>query len=74
MDYVDKSAEGASTKIDFSVDHGNTYGAPETLYVIDSQGNKQKAAAADVTDIRWILLKSLPPGHGGSVSFKVRLQ
>ena len=74
MNYVDKSAEGAGTKIDFSVDHGKTYGAPEILFVIDNQGNKQKATAADYTDIRWILLKSLPPGRGGSVSFKVKLQ
>ena len=74
MNYIDKSAEGAGTKMDFSVDHGNTYGAPETLFVIDNQGNKQKATAADYTDIRWILLKSLPPGRGGSVSFKVKLQ
>jgi uncharacterized repeat protein (TIGR01451 family) len=74
MNYVEKSAEGAGTKIDFSADHGKTYGAPETLFVTDSQGNKQKATAADYTDIRWTLLKPLPSGSSGSVSFKAKLQ
>ena len=74
MNYVDKSAEGAGTKIDFSVDHGKTYGAPETLFVPDGQGKKRQATAEDYTDIRWSLLKPLPSGGTGTVSFKAKLQ
>lgn len=74
MLYVDRSAAGKGMKIDFSVDKGKSYGSPDTLMVIDAQGNKQKAAAADYTNIRWIATKPLAPGAKGSVSFKAKLK
>ena len=74
MNYVDKSAEGKGMKIDFSADHGKTYGAPETLFITEGQGKKRQATAEDYTDIRWSLLKPLPSGGTGSVSFKAKLQ
>ncbi len=74
MDYVDQSAEGKGTKIDFSVDKGKSYGAPDTLLVTDAQGKKRKAGPADYTGIKWTLGKPLPPGSTGSVSFKAKVQ
>jgi uncharacterized repeat protein (TIGR01451 family) len=74
MDYVDQSAEGKGTKIDFSVDKGKSYGTPDTLTVIDAQGKKRKAVPADYTGIKWTLDKPLPPGGTGSVSFRAKVQ
>jgi uncharacterized repeat protein (TIGR01451 family) len=74
MDYLDKSAEGKGAKIDFSVDKGKNYGTPDKLMVTDAQGKTRKAGPADYTTIRWIMVKPVPPGGTGSVSFRARLQ
>jgi uncharacterized repeat protein (TIGR01451 family) len=74
MEYVDRSAEGRGATIEFSVDNGKSYGALDTLFIIDAQGKKQKASASDCTDIRWTLNKPLPPNGVGSVSFKAKLK
>jgi uncharacterized repeat protein (TIGR01451 family) len=72
--YVDKSAEGKGTAIDFSTDGGKSYAAPDKLTVKDAQGKTRKAGAADYTHIRWTLNKSLAPGGMGSVSFKAKIK
>jgi uncharacterized repeat protein (TIGR01451 family) len=74
MSYVDKSAEGAGTKIEFSIDDGKSYGAPEALTVTDAQGRKRPAKAEDYTHIRWRVLKALEPGAKGTVSFKAKVK
>jgi uncharacterized repeat protein (TIGR01451 family) len=74
MNYLDKSAEGKGTKIDFSVDKAKTYGTPDKLMVTDAQGKTRKAGPADYTTIRWIVVKPVPPGGTGSVSFRAKLQ
>ncbi len=74
MDYLDKSAEGKGAKIDFSVDKGKSYETPDKLMVTDAQGKTRKARPADYTTIRWTLIKPVPPGGAGSVSFRAKLQ
>ena len=74
MDYIDQSAEGKGAKIEFSVDKGKTYGTPDKLMVTDAQGKARKAGPKDYTTIRWTLVKSVPPGGTGSVSFRARVQ
>ncbi|MEK6743341.1 MAG: hypothetical protein AABZ15_07025 [Nitrospirota bacterium] len=74
MTYVDKSAEGEGTKIEFSIDNGKTYNAPDTLMVTDGQGKTRRALASDYTHIRWIVTKPLAPGGKGSVSFKAKVK
>lgn len=74
MDYVDQSAEGKGAKIDFSVDKGKTYATPDKLMITDAQGKTRKAGPKDYTTIRWILVKSVPPGGTGSVSFRAKVQ
>lgn len=74
MDYMDQSAEGKGTKIEFSVDGGKSYSAPDKLLVTDSRGGKRKAGPPDYTGIKWTLSKPLPPGGTGSVSYKARVQ
>jgi uncharacterized repeat protein (TIGR01451 family) len=73
MIYVDGSAEGKGTRIEFSVDKGKTYGAPDKLTVTDAKGAKRKAAAQDYNNIRWTVEK-LPPGAKGSVSFRAKVK
>lgn len=57
-----------------SVDGGRQYGPLASLSVTDADGKPRPAQAADVTHVRWILNTALPPGAGGTVSFKARLK
>ncbi|HTG01809.1 MAG TPA: hypothetical protein VK654_14605 [Nitrospirota bacterium] len=72
--YIAESAAGANTRIDFSVDGGKTYAAPDKLTLKDKNNITRKAAAADYTHIRWTLTKSLPAGGSGSVSYKAKIK
>jgi uncharacterized repeat protein (TIGR01451 family) len=74
MTYVDQSAEGSDTRIEFSVDNGKTYGAPNKLTVKDAAGNVRKATAADYTNVRWTLIKPVAAAGTGRVSFKAKIQ
>jgi len=74
MTYVDRSAEGKSTRIDFSIDGGKTYAAPEKLVITDSQGKKRTALAKEYTHIRWVLTTPLAAGGTGSVSYRAQLK
>jgi len=74
MLYVDKSAEGAGARIDFSVDKGKSYGPIATLKVKNAAGREKPAAAADITTVRWTLEKPLPAGGKGSVSYRAKVK
>jgi len=74
MLYLDQSATGANTRIDFSVDNGKTYAASDKLQVKDKTGQMRKAAAGDYTNIRWTLIKPLPAKGTGSVSYKAKIK
>mgnify|MGYP001572107144 FL=1 len=74
MLYIDGSAEGSGTKIEFSVDKGKSFGLPETLKVIDAKGKERTAGASDYTNIRWTLSKPLGSGGKGSVSFRAKVK
>ncbi len=74
MLYLDGSAEGKGTRIEFSVDKGQTFGAADKLTVKDTEGKVQPASAADYTHIRWTIEGTLPDGAKGSVSFKAKVK
>jgi uncharacterized repeat protein (TIGR01451 family) len=74
MVYVDKSAEGKGTKIEFSVDNGKTFAAAGRLKVKDASGKERVAVAADYTHIRWIVEKPVAKGGKGSVSFRAKVK
>ena len=74
MVYLDRSAEGKGTSIDFSVNGGKSYDAPGRLTVKDAQGRVRPARGEDYTHIRWTLASSLAPGWSGTVSFKARVK
>jgi len=73
MTYLDKSAEGNGTVIEFSVDGGKTYAAPGKL-TVTAAGTQRPATAADYTHIKWTMGKPLAPGAKGSVSFRAVLR
>jgi len=74
MEYADKSAEGAGTRIDFSIDKGKTYGQTATLKVRSTDGKERPARPADITNVRWTLEKPLPAGAKGSVSYRAKVK
>ncbi len=74
MTYLDGSAEGNNTRIEFSTDGGKTYNAPEKLIIKNAQGMVRQARAEDYNGIRWTLTRPLPAGGSGSVSFKAKIK
>lgn len=74
MLYIDGTAEGSGAKIEFSVDKGKSFGAPEALKVKDDKGKEKVAGPSDYTHIRWTLSKPLGSGEKGSVSFRAKVK
>ncbi|MDZ4186295.1 MAG: hypothetical protein U1D97_15125 [Desulfuromonadales bacterium] len=74
MLYLDGTAEGQGTRIEFSVDKGQTFAAADKLMVKDAEGKEQPASAADYTHIRWTIEGALQDGAKGSVLFKAKVK
>lgn len=74
MSYVNGTAEGKGTKIEFSVDQGKTFAAADKVRVKTAEGKERPAAAADYTYIRWTIDKPLQKGAKGSVSFRAMVK
>ena len=68
LTYVDGSAFGPGTEIEFSVDGGKTWGAPDALQVSDASGIRP-AEAGDYTHVRWVVKNDLAAGGHGVVRF-----
>ena len=68
LTYVDGSAFGPGTDIEFSADGGKTWGAPGGLQVSD-EGGTRAAEAADFTHVRWVVKNDLAAGAHGVVRF-----
>jgi len=74
MRYMSGTAEGRGTKIEFSVDQGKSFGAPDTLKVTGEDGKERPSGPSDYTHIRWTLSDPLPAGEKGSVSFRAKVE
>lgn len=75
MDYVDGSAQGANTVIEYSVDGGKTWaGSLDKLSVKNADGTTRTAMAKDCTNLRWTVKGSVAGGASGTVSFRAVLQ
>ena len=74
MLYLDNSAEGAGTRIDFSTDKGKSYGPLAALKVTNKAGRERPARAEDITNLRWTIEKPLAPGGKGTVSYRAKLK
>lgn len=68
--YVEGSAKGLNTDIEFSTDGGKTYAQPSKL-LIEKDGERVQASTADYTNVRWTLNKPLAIGAESSVQYAV---
>jgi uncharacterized repeat protein (TIGR01451 family) len=68
------SAQGDGTRIEVSVDGGNTFGTLESLKASDGKAGVRAARADDVTNVRWTLTSAVKAGQEGSVSYKAVLK
>ena len=71
--YVDGSAFGPGTDIEFSVDGGQSYAARDALSV-EENGEVRPAEAKDFTHIRWVMKQDLPVGAQGMARFSADLK
>ena len=70
--YLDGTAFGSGTDIQYSLD-GENFAAADELTI--SQGDAEVIASAkDYKSIRWVFAPALEPGETGNVSFGVRLK
>lgn len=74
MVYTENSARGFGTRITFSIDNGKSFNIPSKLFVFDAAGRKFPARPHDYTHIRWEMIKPLPSGATGEVSFRAILK
>lgn len=68
LTYVDGSAFGPGTDIQFSVDGGATFAAAADLTVA-TNGQQRPATAEDYTHVRWVMQNNLEPGAQGTARF-----
>ena len=68
LTYVDGSAFGPGTEIQFSVDGGQSFAKREAL-TVDEDGEIRPAEAKDFTHIRWVMQQDLAAGAQGMARF-----
>ncbi len=71
-EYLDGTATGADTEIEFSVDGGASFASAARLTVVEN-GARVPATAAHYTTLRFTYGGILGPGEGSVVAFDVRL-
>ena len=71
--YVQGSAKGLDTQIEFSVDNGKTFALPAELF-IEKDGKRVQAETADYNQVRWILNKPLAAGASTTVQYIVKIK
>ena len=73
LTYVNGSAFGPGTVIQFSTDGGQNYAAADELTVIDD-GVSRPAGPDDFTHIRWVMQNELAVGAQGTARFTAVLK
>ncbi len=72
LTYVDGTAGGEGTRVQFSADGGVTFAQAAELRVSDN-GGERRASPDEFTHIRWVLDAALLPGETGTATFRARL-
>ena len=72
LTYVDGTAGGEGTRVQFSADGGATFAQAAELTVADN-GGERRASPDEFTHIRWVLDAALQPGETGTATFRARL-
>lgn len=68
LTYVDGSAFGPGSEIEFSVDGGKTFAAAGDLTVAEN-GQVRPAVPGDYTHIRWVMQNEIAAGKQGMARF-----
>jgi uncharacterized repeat protein (TIGR01451 family) len=71
--YVQDSAKGLNTSIEFSVDNGKTFALPAELFIAKN-GKRVQAKVADYTQVRWKLNQPLAAGDSSTVQYIVKIK
>ena len=71
--FLDGSAFGPGTEIQFSADGGQTYAVVGELTVTEN-GEVRQAEAADFTHVRWVMQNDLEAGAQGTAKFAAILE
>jgi len=71
--YVQDSAKGLNTSIEFSVDNGKTFAQPAQLF-IEKEGKRVQATSEDFTQVRWKLNTPLAAGASSTVQYIVKIK
>ncbi len=74
MAFIPGTAFGPGTDVSYSVDGGETFGAPEELTIADPEAGTRIATAEDYTHIRWTLKTPLDAGAQGFARYRARLR
>ena len=72
LTYVDGSAFGPGTVIEFSVDGGQSFASADRL-LVSAEGVDRPARAADFTHVRWTMQNELAAGAQGMARFRATL-
>ena len=72
LTYVDGSAFGPGTVIEFSIDGGRSFAAAEALTITDD-GEVRVAKGADYTHVRWVMQGTLDAGAQGMARYRAKL-
>ena len=72
VEYLEGTAIGRDTEIEFSADGGTTFAGPQSLTVVEN-GAQVPAMPRHYTAIRFTFGGILGPGEGSAVAFDVRL-
>ncbi len=73
LTYIEGSAFGPGTDIQFSVDGGQTFAGRGELTVTED-GAARAAQAKDFTHIRWVMTQELAVGAQGTARFSAKLK
>jgi uncharacterized repeat protein (TIGR01451 family) len=71
--YVQDSAKGLNTSIEFSVDNGKTFALPAQLFM-EKEGKRVQATSEDYTQVRWMLNTPLAAGASSTVQYIVKIK
>jgi uncharacterized repeat protein (TIGR01451 family) len=71
--YIDGSAFGPGTDIQFSVDGGQTFARVDGLTVVED-GVERKATTSDYTHVRWVMNNDLEAGAQAVARFAAVLE
>lgn len=73
LTYIEGSAFGPGTAIQFSVDGGKTFASLDALTVVED-GTERPAEARDVTHVHWVMQEDLAAGAQGIARFAAVLK